>query len=149
MHLILYLSFQPHLACQFLPKPTHPGSTWSLNYFVDNNENRRDPILLCYYRHSYKLCQRLFYHRLCSFKREQTYIVKREYKDSSLTDNKLIKSSLIAAGLIVIALLMLIQYRQQACGLYFLAIEFRVISGCQILERKLQCKANKPGLSFE
>jgi len=37
--------------------------------------------------------------------------VKREYNGSSLTDNKLIKSSLIAAGLIVIALIMLIQYR--------------------------------------
>ena len=43
--------------------------------------------------------------------REQTNIVKREYNGSSLTDNKLIKSSLIAAGLIVIALIMLIQYR--------------------------------------
>jgi hypothetical protein len=37
-------------------------------------------------------------------------VVKREYNGSSLTNSKMIKSSLIAAGLIVIALLMLIQY---------------------------------------
>jgi hypothetical protein len=36
--------------------------------------------------------------------------VKREYNDTSLTNSKIIKSSLIAAGLIVIALLMLTQY---------------------------------------
>jgi hypothetical protein len=40
----------------------------------------------------------------------QTRIVKREYDGASLTDSKIIKSSLIAAGLIVIALLMLTQY---------------------------------------
>ena len=40
----------------------------------------------------------------------QTRIVKREYDGASLTNSKIIKSSLIAAGLIVIALLMLTQY---------------------------------------
>jgi hypothetical protein len=40
----------------------------------------------------------------------QTRIVKREYNGASLTNSKIIKSSLIAAGLIVIALLMLTQY---------------------------------------
>jgi hypothetical protein len=41
---------------------------------------------------------------------EQTRIVKREYDGASSTNSKIIKSSLIAAGLIVIALLMLTQY---------------------------------------
>ena len=40
----------------------------------------------------------------------QTRIVKREYNGASLANSKIIKSSLIAAGLIVIALLMLTQY---------------------------------------
>ena len=40
----------------------------------------------------------------------QTRIVKQEYNGASLTNSKIIKSSLIAAGLIVIALLMLTQY---------------------------------------
>jgi hypothetical protein len=40
----------------------------------------------------------------------QTRIVKREYDGASLTNSKIIKSSLIAAGLIVIALLMLTLY---------------------------------------
>lgn len=40
----------------------------------------------------------------------QTRIVKREYDGASLTNSKIIKSSLIAEGLIVIALLMLTQY---------------------------------------
>jgi hypothetical protein len=41
---------------------------------------------------------------------EQTAVVKQEYNGYSLNNNKLIKSSLIAVGLIVIALLMLTQY---------------------------------------
>jgi hypothetical protein len=41
---------------------------------------------------------------------EQIRIVKREYNGASSTNSKIIKSSLIAVGLIVIALLMLIQY---------------------------------------
>lgn len=41
---------------------------------------------------------------------EQTHTVKQEYNGYSLTSSKMIKSSLIAIGLIVIALLMLTQY---------------------------------------
>jgi hypothetical protein len=41
---------------------------------------------------------------------EQIRIVKQEYNGHRLTNNKMIKSSLIAVGLIVIALLMLTQY---------------------------------------
>jgi hypothetical protein len=42
---------------------------------------------------------------------EQNRIVKQEYNGYSLPNNKMIKSSLIAVGLIVIALLMLTQYQ--------------------------------------
>ncbi len=41
---------------------------------------------------------------------EQTTVVKQESNGYSLTNNKMIKSTLIAVGLIVIALLMLTQY---------------------------------------
>jgi hypothetical protein len=41
---------------------------------------------------------------------EQIRIVKEEYNGHRLTNNKIVKSSLIAVGLIVIALLMLTQY---------------------------------------
>jgi hypothetical protein len=41
---------------------------------------------------------------------EQIRIVKQEYNGHRLINNKMIKSSLIAVGLIVIALLMLTQY---------------------------------------
>lgn len=42
---------------------------------------------------------------------EQTPVVKQEYNGYSLTNNKMIKASLIAVGLIVIALLMLTPYQ--------------------------------------
>ena len=42
---------------------------------------------------------------------EQTRIVKQEYDGSILSNNKMIKSSVIAAGLILIALLMLTLYQ--------------------------------------
>jgi hypothetical protein len=42
---------------------------------------------------------------------EQTPVVKHEYNGYSLTNNKIIKASLIAVALIVIALLMLTQYQ--------------------------------------
>jgi hypothetical protein len=41
---------------------------------------------------------------------EQICIVKQQYNGHRLTNNKIVKSSLIAVGLIVIALLMLTQY---------------------------------------
>jgi hypothetical protein len=60
-------------------------------------------IALIYYVESFIIC--------CpSLTEEQTRIVKREYNGASSTNGKIIKSSLIAAGLIVIALLMLTQY---------------------------------------
>jgi hypothetical protein len=60
--------------------------------------------LLIYIAESFILC--------CAAKiKEQTQIVKQEYNGYGLTTNKMIKSSLIAAGLIVIALLMLAQYQ--------------------------------------
>jgi hypothetical protein len=42
---------------------------------------------------------------------EQSRIVKQEYNGSTLTNSKMIKSSVIAAGLILIALLMLTLYQ--------------------------------------
>jgi hypothetical protein len=42
---------------------------------------------------------------------EQTPVVKQEYNGYSLTNNKMMKASFIAVGLIVIALLMLTQYQ--------------------------------------
>jgi hypothetical protein len=58
---------------------------------------------LIYYAESFIVC--------CAAKNEeQIRIVKQEYNGHRLTNNKMIKSSLIAVGLIVIALLMLTQY---------------------------------------
>jgi hypothetical protein len=58
---------------------------------------------LIYYAESFIVC--------CAAKiEEQIRTVKEEYNGHRLTNNKIIKSSLIAVGLIVIALLMLIQY---------------------------------------
>lgn len=60
--------------------------------------------VLIYVAESFIIC--------CATKiKEQTHIVKQEYNDYRLTNSKMIKSSLIAAGLIVIALLMLAQYQ--------------------------------------
>ena len=58
---------------------------------------------LIYFAESFNTC-------CATLTEEQTRIVKQEYNGSTLTNNKMIKSSLIAAGLIVIALLMLTQY---------------------------------------
>jgi hypothetical protein len=58
---------------------------------------------LIYYAESFIVC--------CAAKiEEQIRIVKEEYNGHRLTNNKIVKSSLIAVGLIVIALLMLTQY---------------------------------------
>ncbi len=57
-----------------------------------------------YFAESFIIC--------CAIKyEEQTRIVKQQYNGYGLTNNKMIKSALIAVGLIVIALLMLIQYQ--------------------------------------
>ena len=69
----------------------------SLHHFITIS------ISLMYFVESFIICSP-------SLMEEQTLIVKREYNGASLTNSKLIKSSLIAAGLIVIALLMLTQY---------------------------------------
>jgi hypothetical protein len=58
---------------------------------------------LIYFAESFNICCAII-------NEEQTRIVKQEYNGYSLTNNKMIKSSLIAVGLIVIALLMLTQY---------------------------------------
>jgi hypothetical protein len=64
-------------------------------YYVDR--------ALVYFAESFNIC--------CAIKmEEQTAVVKQEYNGYSLNNNKMIKSSLIAVGLIVIALLMLTQY---------------------------------------
>ena len=58
---------------------------------------------LIYFAESFNIC--------CAIKmEEQTAVVKQEYNGYSLNNNKMIKSSLIAVGLIVIALLLLTQY---------------------------------------
>jgi hypothetical protein len=60
-------------------------------------------LALIYFAESFIIC--------CAIKmEEQTAVVKQEYNGYSLNNNKMIKSSLIAVGLIVIALLMLTQY---------------------------------------
>ena len=61
-------------------------------------------IALVYFAESFIIC--------CPIKmEEQTAVVKQEYNGYSLNNkSKMIKSSLIAVGLIVIALLMLTQY---------------------------------------
>jgi hypothetical protein len=58
---------------------------------------------LMYYAESFIVCS-------ATKIEEQIRIVKQEYNGHRLANNMMIKSSLIAVGLIVIALLMLTQY---------------------------------------